>query len=116
MLQAGDLTKVRVVAFNQDFHLTLNILNPVCSLRDMLYFALQVRTGKETQYIDIARFRHTEAILLWPRRRLRIRNAGRWRDSLAPLFPGYLFLKANRLEEVPWSQLRGLPDFIRFLP
>ncbi len=82
----------------------------------MLYFALQVRTGKEAQVISIARRRHPEASLLWPRRRLRIRRGGEWKDSLAPLFPGYLFLRADDFEDIPWRQLRLLPDFIRFLP
>ncbi len=82
----------------------------------MVYFALQVRTGKEAQFITIARRRHPEGLLLWPRRSLRIRKGGEWRDSLAPLFPGYLFLRANKLDDIPWRFLRGLPDFIRFLP
>lgn len=82
----------------------------------MLYFALQVRTGREAQFIEIARRRHPEASILWPRRRLRIRRAGQWKESLAPLFPGYLFLRADRFDDVPWRQFRGLPDFIRFLP
>jgi len=82
----------------------------------MLYYALQIRTGKEAQFIEISRRRHPEATLLWPRRRLRIRRAGEWKDSLAPLFPGYLFLKAEQFDDVPWRELRGLPDFVKFLP
>lgn len=82
----------------------------------MLYYALQVRTGREAQYIEIARRRRAEATLLWPRRCLRIRRGGQWKDSIAPLFPGYLFLKAEQFDDVPWRELRGLPDFITFLP
>ena len=81
-----------------------------------MYFALQVRFGKEARYIEIARFNSAKAILTWPRRRLRIRQAGQWRDALAPLFPGYLFLKANRVEDVLWHELRSLSNFIKFLP
>jgi transcriptional antiterminator NusG len=82
----------------------------------MHYFALQVRTGKEAQVISIARRRQPDASLLWPRRRLRIRRGGEWKDSLAPLFPGYLFLRADDVDDIPWRELRSLPDFIRFLP
>lgn len=82
----------------------------------MLYYALQVRTGKESQYLSMAGRRTPEAKLLWPRRRLRIRRSGQWKDSLAPLFPGYLFLRANGYDDVPWHQLRRIPDFLRFLP
>jgi transcriptional antiterminator NusG len=82
----------------------------------MLYFALQVRTGKEAQFISISRRRNPAASLLWPRRRLRIRKGGEWKDSLAPLFPGYLFVRANEFDDIPWLQLRSLPDFVRFLP
>jgi transcriptional antiterminator NusG len=82
----------------------------------MLYFAMQVRTGKESQFIECARRRNPEASLLWPRRRLRIRKGGEWRDSLAPLFPGYLFLRTDNSEDIAWRPLRNLPDFIRFLP
>jgi transcription termination/antitermination protein NusG len=82
----------------------------------MLYFALQVRTGKEAHFIEIARRRHPKVYMLWPRRRLRIRRGGEWKDSLAPLFPGYLFLRADDFDDIPWHQIRSLPDFIRFLP
>jgi transcriptional antiterminator NusG len=82
----------------------------------MRYFALQVRTGKEARFITVARRRHPEASLLWPRRSLRIRKGGEWKDSLAPLFPGYLFLRAEDFDDVPWRALNSLPDFVRFLP
>jgi transcription termination/antitermination protein NusG len=82
----------------------------------MLYFALQVRTGKEAPFIEMAHRRHPEASVLWPRRRLRIRKGGAWKDSLAPLFPGYLFLRADNFDDIPWRALRAVPDFVRFLP
>jgi transcriptional antiterminator NusG len=47
---------------------------------------------------------------------LRIRKGGQWQDSLAPLFPGYVFLRAERVDETSWHSLRTLPGFIRFLP
>jgi transcriptional antiterminator NusG len=84
----------------------------------MLFYAMQVRTGKERQYGALARGHRLVApeTLLWPRRSLRIRKGGEWKDSLAPLFPGYLFLRTEEFDDIPWRQLRSLPDFIRFLP
>ena len=70
----------------------------------MLFYAMQVRTGKEQQYGALARGRQLVApeTLIWPRRRLRIRRGGEWKDSLAPLFPGDLFLRANEFDDIPW--------------
>jgi transcriptional antiterminator NusG len=33
-----------------------------------------------------------------------------------PLFPEYVFLRAERVDETSWHSLRTLPGFIRFLP
>ena len=84
----------------------------------MLFYAMQVRSGREQQFCSLARGRRLIApeAVIWPRRSLRIRKGGEWKDSLAPLFPGYLFLRANDFDDVPWREFRGLPDFIRFLP
>ena len=83
----------------------------------MPYFAVQVRTGREARYLHHARrAAGEEASLLWPRRSLRIRRAGIWSDSLAPVFPGYLFVRAPRISEDLFSTLRSVPGFLRFLP
>jgi transcription termination/antitermination protein NusG len=84
----------------------------------MLFYAFQVRTGMENRFLSIARKRGTgvSEALIWPRRRLRVKQGGVWRDSLAPLFPGYLFVRMDRLDDAAAGVLRAFPGFIRFLP
>jgi transcriptional antiterminator NusG len=62
----------------------------------MSFFALQVRTGDEGRFLSLAKERvaAADASFHWPRRNLRIKRRGVWRDSLAPIFPGYLFVNA----------------------
>ena len=84
----------------------------------MPYFGIQVKTTSEGQFIAMAKALRLPVAddLSWPRRRLRIRKGGQWRDSLAPLFPGYVFLRSEGVDETSWHSLRTLPGFIRFLP
>ena len=83
----------------------------------MPYYALQVWTGHEEQYLAGARRRlgETGIRLLWPRRSLRIRRAGKWQESLAPIFAGYIFLDAHDVDPVLYTTLRRQPGFVRFL-
>ncbi len=79
----------------------------------MPFFAIQVRTGGEARFLTRAR---GAAALVWPRRSLRIRKSGIWSDSLAPVFPGYIFVRAARVDEALFAALRSTPGFLRFLP
>jgi transcriptional antiterminator NusG len=83
----------------------------------MPFFALQVLTGDEERFLSLARVGSREIApqLIWPRRSLRIRRGGVWRDSLAPIFPGYVFLHAERVDPDLYRALRRVPGFIRFL-
>jgi transcription termination/antitermination protein NusG len=84
----------------------------------MAYFAIQVRTGTEGRFMALAQkkgFLPPDARLLWPRRRLRIRRAGAWLDSLAAIFPGYLFIQVDGIPGELFSALRGTAGFLRFL-
>ncbi len=84
----------------------------------MAFFAMQVRVGSEDRFVRGARGR-TEiggSALVWPRRRLRIRKGGTWRDSISPVFPGYLFVRTDGADGALLQCLRTLPGFIRFLP
>jgi transcriptional antiterminator NusG len=83
----------------------------------MPFFVLQVRTGGEEKFR-----RQAEKVLapghgelLWPRRSLRVRRAGVWRETVAPIFPGYLFLRAESLSSGLFRELKSLPGFSRFL-
>ena len=84
----------------------------------MSFFALQVRTGGEQRFVALASrgLNQEEMSLFWPRRNLRIRRGGHWYDSVAPIFPSYLFLQASEVMPAVYHLLRRTPGFIRFLP
>ena len=83
----------------------------------MSYFVIQVRAGREQDYI----LRAGEVLtapgqgIRWPRRNLRIRKGGQWRDCVAPIFPGYLFLQAEAVPPELYWRMKRLPGFLRFL-
>jgi transcription termination/antitermination protein NusG len=84
----------------------------------MPFFALQVWTGNEARFLALSERTLSEAgvRLLWPRRNLRIRRAGKWRDSVSPIFPSYVFLQSAGVGPDLYSALRRTAGFIRFLP
>jgi len=92
--------------------------SPADMIRWMAFFALQVWTGNEAKFFALSSRLLEEAgsRLLWPRRSLRIRRAGTWRDSLAPIFPSYLFLQAQQVDPALYTDLKRTPGFVRFLP
>lgn len=87
------------------------------SVPKMTFFVIQVRTGKETQFLKHGgHFLETPGEQLhWPRRNLRIRRQGVSRDSIASIFPGYLFLQAESIAPQLYWNLKRIPGFIRFL-
>ncbi len=82
----------------------------------MAYFALQVRTREEGKLMAAWCRNGDPGVLLWPRRSLRVRRRGRWQDAVAPIFPGYLFVKADEVDSGLYQCIRRLPGFVRFLP
>ena len=84
----------------------------------MPFFAVQVWTGNEARFLALAErtLSGTESRLLWPRRSLRIRRAGVWRDSVSPIFPSYVFLQAAGVDPDLYAAVRRTPGFVRFLP
>ncbi|MBI9108315.1 MAG: antiterminator LoaP [Spirochaetales bacterium] len=89
----------------------------------MNYYAVQVRTGDENRFIELARQNISrsgfpESIsksLLWPRRALTEKKRGKSKTSLKPLYPGYLFYLGEDLSpELHWA-IRRTPGFFRFL-
>jgi transcriptional antiterminator NusG len=83
----------------------------------MPFFVVQVRTGGEERFRRQAQkfLVPGESELLWPRRSLRVRRAGGWREAVSPIFPGYLFLRTTLLEPGLFRGLKSLPGFTRFL-
>lgn len=87
------------------------------------FFVMQVMTGEEARYIRRAdqklllRGYDTDTYRLWwPRRKLTIRRKGKRIASLAPLFPGYLFIQTQEITPEMFRDLRSCDGFVRFLP
>ena len=80
-------------------------------------------TGEEAKFMGLAKvnfkldlpsFDATNS-LLWPRRKLTIRKKGVLKESLSPIFPGYLFFQAEELNsDIHWI-LRRTSGFVRYL-
>jgi transcriptional antiterminator NusG len=83
----------------------------------MPFFAVQIWTGDEGRFLSIAakRVKGVDARFYWPRRSLRIKRGGSWKESLAPIFPGYMFIRAESIGPELYSVLKGAPGFLRFL-
>jgi transcriptional antiterminator NusG len=83
----------------------------------MPFYVIQVRTGKERQYITQAEklLQAPGQRLFWPRRALRIRHQGKWKDSVAAIFPGYLFLQAESILPPLYGALKRISGFLRYL-
>jgi transcription termination/antitermination protein NusG len=83
----------------------------------MPFYAIQIWTGDEARFLAVSQKKLDEDVqrLHWPRRSLRIKRAGVWRESLAPIFPGYVFLQAEAVDASLFTLLRAAPGFIRFL-
>lgn len=84
----------------------------------MSFYALQIWTGSEARFLALAeqKVQGANARLLWPRRSLRIRRLGAWHESLAPIFPSYVFLQADFFDPALYAGLKRVPGFVRFLP
>jgi transcriptional antiterminator NusG len=89
----------------------------------MTFFVIQVGTGDEERFLRRARqelesltsVTSAQTALWWPRRSIRIRRGGRWRESLASIFPGYLFLQAEGVPPEIYWRFKAIPGFRRFL-
>ena len=83
----------------------------------MPYFTIYLRTRSENEYITHAKsaLNDNEANLIWLRRSLRIRRRGKQIETLAPIFPGYLFVEAQEISPEIFIKLSRIPGFLRFL-
>ena len=81
------------------------------------YYVIQVKTRGEEKYLSFAEpiAQGSSRRILWPRRSLRIRRKGKWRNVLSPIFPGYVFLEAESVDPQLYWQLKKIPGFYRFL-
>lgn len=81
----------------------------------MNIYVAHIRTGGEATFLAQARQAATDTEFLWPRRKLTIRRAGKRKETLAPVFPGYVFVKAQRLATETFATIKRIPGFFRFL-
>jgi transcription termination/antitermination protein NusG len=83
----------------------------------MNYYVIQVRTRGEQKYMSLARQElETEPVtILFPQRKLKIRKKGVVKDSLAPIFPGYVFVGTEELTTQQYWLFKRVPGFFRFL-
>ncbi len=83
----------------------------------MTHYVLQIVTRREERFLKLAakQLEGFPVRLLWPRRNLRIRRQGTWRNSLAPIFPGYIFIETEQVTPQMYWVIRRVPGFIRFL-
>jgi transcriptional antiterminator NusG len=84
----------------------------------MPFYALQIWTGNEARFVALAgrKLAGSGVRLVWPRRSLRIRRGGIWRESVAPIFPSYVFLQSPEVDPDLYAGLKRTPGFVRFLP
>ncbi len=83
----------------------------------MNVYVLQLRTGSEAKFTALIQedLSSHGATLFRPRRELTIRRAGKRIQSLAPVFPGYVFLQTDDLSEAIRATVRRADGFIRIL-
>lgn len=85
----------------------------------MKYFAVQINTTKEENYITkIKKYlehRPEEQHFYFPKRKLSIRKQGKTTDSIMPIFPGYIFLETESVDTELFGIMRTTAGFTRFL-
>lgn len=83
----------------------------------MNYYVMQVRTKGERRFIKLAEatVEYRPLRLVHPQRRISIRRAGKTVESLAAVFPGYVFLESEGLPTELYWALRRVPGFFQFL-
>ena len=82
-----------------------------------IYYVIQVKTRGEQKYLSLTESiaKGSDLHIVWPRRSLRIRRKGRWREVLSPIFPGYIFLETEAMNPDLYWELKRIPGFYRFL-
>lgn len=81
----------------------------------MSLYVIQAPSRAEDRLIRVANRRLPEYTFVCPRREIKIRRRGKTLKEVRPLFPGYVFLEAEEIDERLFREVRRLPGFIRFL-
>ena len=84
----------------------------------MNYYAVSVKPGTEKTFLSYAEkyLEKNEYNFIWPRRKLNIRKKGSWSNEILPIFPGYLFIRADEISFNLYKKIKKIPGFYRFLP
>jgi transcriptional antiterminator NusG len=92
----------------------------------MYYYALQVKTRSEEEYMKRAAFslnalaRESGAgyvpCMYFPKRKMTLRKEGKNVTVIEPVFPGYVFLETEDFTTEMYWALRTTPGFFRLLP
>jgi transcriptional antiterminator NusG len=82
-----------------------------------IYYVVQVRTRSEEKFLKFANpiVQSMNIRIFWPRRSLRIRKRGKWKNIDTPIFAGYIFLEVESISNELYWNLKRLPGFFRFL-
>lgn len=85
----------------------------------MKYYALQIKTRSEEKYIKLLKALHPDIPypIYFPQRRIDIRRKGQITPSIAPVFPGYIFVELETEDDIlrhHWD-FRRTDGFFRFL-
>lgn len=81
------------------------------------WYAVQVKTGKEQDTVDLCRKIVVDEILLEsfiPRYERMKRYQGEWHKEQLPMFPGYIFLVTERVDEL-FRELKAVPELTKIL-
>jgi transcriptional antiterminator NusG len=83
----------------------------------MAFFVISVQPSAEHEFLTIGRkaLDPGEAELYFPQRALTIRKKGKKKEVLAPVFPGYVFLKTEEISDTTYRSIKRVPGFYRFL-
>jgi len=83
----------------------------------MNIYVIQVATGEEDKFLQIWESRKggSDVSVYWPKREIIIRRQGKKIKSIEPVFPGYVFVEAEEIDNSTFYEFRKIPCFYRFL-
>ncbi|MDR1893785.1 MAG: antiterminator LoaP [Spirochaetales bacterium] len=84
----------------------------------MNIYVIQALTGQEEKFLALAKRSlppEDGNRLIWPRRDLERLSRGRWFAKREPLYPGYVFYRADSVDPENYRAFQSIPGFLRFL-
>lgn len=83
----------------------------------MSFYVISIEPRREERFLKLAEqsLPMERLRLHWPRRKLTIRRRGKRVESLAAVFPGYVFLETDSFDAEIFRTTKKLPGFYRFL-